>query len=97
MLKSTLGTSSPLNIKESIGVGNGAVDSSDKVGEIGENLLKRENLSKVNLSKMCFFTLKTSIAFTYLIKAFIKVLILHHFDRKHHIQIETDVTGFAIH
>ena len=34
--------------------------------------------------------------FTKLRQAFVKAPILHHFDPKHHIQIETDKSGYAI-
>lgn len=43
-----------------------------------------------------FFIPKTSLAFTQLRKAFTKAPILYHFDLERYIQIEIDVSGYAI-
>ena len=43
-----------------------------------------------------FLTSNAKKAFNQLRLAFIKALILRHFDLKSHIQIETDVSGYAI-
>ena len=43
-----------------------------------------------------FLTPKARLAFTQLRQAFVKTLILHHFDPKSHIRIETDALGYAI-
>ena len=51
-----------------------------------------------NLSSQlgAFLTTKTRRAFTKLRQAFIKALILNHFDPERHIQIETDASGYVI-
>ena len=43
-----------------------------------------------------FFTPKARLAFTQLRQAFVEAPILHHFDPKSHIRIETDASGYAI-
>ena len=43
-----------------------------------------------------FLTLEARLAFTQLRQAFVEALILHHFNPESHIQIETDVLGYAI-
>ena len=43
-----------------------------------------------------FFNPKARLAFTQLRQAFVKALILHHFDPESHIWIETDALGYAI-
>ena len=45
---------------------------------------------------MGFLTPKTRLAFTQLRQAFVKAPILHHYDPKSHIRIETDASGHAI-
>lgn len=55
-----------------------------------------ENLSKINPFRTHFFNPKAKLIFTCLMKAFTEVLILHHFDPKPHIWIETDVSSLAI-
>ena len=64
----------------------------DEVGKKVQNLSK----SKKTLRSSNFFTPRTKLAFTKLRQAFIKALILHHFDPKHYIRIETDASGYAI-
>ena len=43
-----------------------------------------------------FFTPKARLAFTQLRQAFVKALILYHFDPKSHIRIETDASSYNI-
>ena len=43
-----------------------------------------------------FLTPKARLAFTQLRQAFVKSLILHHFDPESHIRIETDTSSYAI-
>ena len=43
-----------------------------------------------------FLTLEARLAFTQLKQAFVKAPILHHFDLESYIQIETDISGYAI-
>ena len=43
-----------------------------------------------------FLTPKARLAFIQLRQAFVKALILHHFDPESYIRIETDVSGYAI-
>lgn len=66
------------------------MDDGDKVGKIGENLLK------VDLLGACFLISEANIAFLRFRKAFTEVLIFHYFDLEPHIQIETDAFSFAI-
>ena len=47
-------------------------------------------------SRTSFFTAQDSLTFIQWRKAFIKAPILYYFDSKHYIQIETDVSGYAI-
>ena len=47
-------------------------------------------------STLDFLILGAKLAFTELSQAFLKALILHHFDPERYIQIETDVLGYAI-
>ena len=53
------------------------------------------SLKKIH-SRTDFFTPKASLAFTQLKNTFIKALILHHFDSKRHIQIETNASSYTI-
>ena len=70
------------------------VDGS-KVGddEVGK---KSRNLSKSKKTELDFLTSGARMAFTKLRQVFIKAPILHHFDPKRHIRVETDVSGYAI-
>ena len=43
-----------------------------------------------------FLTLKAKLAFSRIRQAFTEAPILHHFDPERYIQIETDVSGYAI-
>ncbi len=54
---------------------------------------RAKNLSSQSGS---FLISKARKAFTKLRQAFIKALILNHFDPEHHIQIKTDASGYVI-
>ena len=43
-----------------------------------------------------FLTFRAKLAFIKLRQAFLEAPILHHFNPERHIQIETDVSGYAI-
>ena len=69
----------------------------DKVGKKVQKLFKSKNLSKSKkIVGSDFFTPKAKLAFTKLRQAFVKAPILHHFNPKRHIRIETDISGYAI-
>ncbi len=59
---------------------------------------KSEATRANNLSSQLelFLTPKARKAFTKLRQTFVEAPILNHFDPEHHIQIETDVSGYAI-
>ena len=58
---------------------------------------KSKNLSKSKKTVGSdFLTPRVKLAFTELRQAFVKSLILHHFDPERHIRIETDVSSYAI-
>ncbi len=59
---------------------------------------KSEASRAKNLSSQLgsFFISKTKKAFTKLKQVFVEALILNHFNPKHHIQIEIDVSSYAI-
>ncbi len=59
---------------------------------------KSEAFRVKNLSSQSglFLTLEARKAFTKLKQAFVEAPILNHFDPEHHIQIETDASGYAI-
>ena len=50
----------------------------------------------LNIQSRLFLTFKIKKSFTKLRQAFVETLILNHFDLKCHIEIETDVLGYAI-
>ena len=52
---------------------------------------RKSSKSKKMIGSSDFFTLRAKLAFTKLRQAFVKVLTLHYFDLKHHIQIEMDI------
>ena len=60
-----------------------------------KNLFKKLSKSKKTV-RSDFFILKTKLAFIELRQAFFKTLILHHFNPKRHIQIQTDVSNYTI-
>ena len=75
--------------------------STDEVNSIGggridDKLVNRSNSTKKISSGASYLTPGASLAFTLLRKVFTKALILHHFDSKHHIQIETNAPGYVI-
>lgn len=47
-------------------------------------------------SELCFLTFKARLVFTKLRQAFIKASILHHFNSKYHIYIETNISNYTI-
>ena len=62
-----------------------------------QKLSKFKNLSKSKkIVRLDFFTSGAKLAFTKLRQAFIKALILHHFDLERYIQIEINISGYAI-
>ena len=63
----------------------------DEVGKKARNLSKSKKMVGSD-----FLTPGAKLAFTELRQAFLKAPILHHFDPERHIQIETDVSGYAI-
>ena len=68
-------------------------------GEVGDDEVgkKVQNSSKSKKSvRSDFLTSGAKLAFAELRQAFVKAPILHHFDPERHIQIETDVSGYAI-
>ena len=66
------------------------------VGTTFQKLSKSKNLSKSKKTESGFLTSGARRAFTKLRQAFIKAPILHHFDPKRHIRVETDASGYAI-
>ena len=64
--------------------------------EFGKKVQKRSQFKNLSKSTLDFFTPETKLAFTKLRKAFLKALILHHFNPKRHIRIETNVSSYAI-
>lgn len=77
--------------------------TSEKMMHIGvgnpNRLTKNEqsgNSSSGTIEKLQFLTLRTKEAFKRLRQAFNKAPIFWHFDLESHIQIETDVSGYAI-
>ena len=70
----------------------------DKVEKKVQKTSKSKNLSKSKkkIRFSDFLTLKAKLAFTELRQVFFKASILHHFDLKRHIKVETDVSGYAI-
>ena len=83
------------------GIDDIEVDGSEvEVDEIrikARNLSNSKSLSKSKKTVGSDFLIPgAKLAFTKFRQAFLKVLILHHFDPEHHIRIETDVSGYAI-
>ena len=69
----------------------------DEVGKKGRKTTKSKNLSKSKKTVVSdFLTPKAKLAFTKLRQAFFKAPILHHIRLECHIQIEMDVSGYAI-
>ena len=65
-----------------------------KVQEISKSKNSSKSIEMVGSSN--FLTLGTKLAFTKLSQALFKTPILYHFDPKHHILIEINVSGYAI-
>ena len=85
--KSEIGRSGIDNVE----VGSGEVEI-DEVGKKVQNLSK----SKKTIRSSDFLTPGAKLIFTKLRQAFIKTPILHYYDLERYIQIETDVSGYAI-
>ena len=66
-----------------------------EVDEIGKKVQKSSK-SKKTVRFSDFLTPRAKLAFTKLRQAFLKALILHHFDPEFHVRIETDALGYAI-
>ena len=66
--------------------------------EVGDDEVgtKVQKSSKSKKTESGFLTSGARKAFTELRQAFIKAPILHHFDPKRHIRVETDASGYAI-
>ena len=82
------------------GIDDVEVDSSevevDEIGKKGQKTSKSKKLSKSKMVRLDFLTLEAKLAFIKLRQAFFKAPILYHFDLERHIQIETDLSGYAI-
>ena len=70
---------------------DGSEVGNDEVGKKVQNLFKSKKMIQSD-----FFTPGAKLAFAELRQMFVKALILHHFDPKYDIQIETDASGYAI-
>ena len=70
------------------------VDSSKSKNKKSKKLTCISNIGAIKKSN--FLTLDAKKAFNHLRLAFIKALILQHFDLESYIQIETDVSSYAI-
>ena len=69
----------------------------DEVGKKAQKTSKSKNLSKSQKTVGSdFLTPGAKLAFTELRQAFLKALILYHFDPERHIWIETDASSYAI-
>ena len=64
--------------------------------EVGNKVQKKSKSKNSSKSTLDFLTPRAKLAFTELREAFLKALILHHFDSECHIRIETDASGYAI-
>ena len=71
------------------------VRKKDQKTSKSKNLFKKLSKSKKTVG-LDFFTPRARLAFTKLRPAFVKASILHHFDPERHIQVETDISGYAI-
>ena len=68
----------------------------DEVGKKGRKTSKSKKSSKSKTVGLDFLTPGAKLAFSELRQGFFKASILHHFDPKRHIRIETDASGYAI-
>lgn len=86
-----------LDIPGTVGRTSGSrnIKNLSSIGKL-KNLTKKSILAKANSFKTAFLTFGARKAFIHLQKAFSQALILHHFDLKCHIWIETDVLVYAI-
>ena len=71
-------------------------DSSIGSDRIDDKMVNLSSFTKKMSSGTGFFTFEARLAFTQLRKAFTKAPILHQFDPKSHIQIETNILGYGI-
>ena len=67
-----------------------------RLGRQFENHQSCKNLSKSKKTETGFLTSGAKKALIKLKQAFIKALILNHFDPEQHIWVETDASGYAI-
>ena len=67
----------------------------DEVGKKVQKLSKSKNLSKKTVGSD-FLIPGTKLAFAKLRQTFVKVLIFYYFDPERYIQIEMDISGYAI-
>ena len=75
---------------------NAKISSIGDGGDCEDKTVKRSPLIFKNLNGATgYLTPKARLAFIKLRKAFTKAPILWHFDPKYHIQIKTDVLGYA--
>ena len=79
--------------KNELGISGGGSISSSMIDDKMVNL--SSSIRKISF-RVSFLILKASLAFIWLRKTFIEVLILHYFDLKHHIQMETNILSYAI-
>ena len=82
------------------GWGGSKLDVGRKIdsNEVGDDEIetKVQKLSKSKKTELGFLTRGARKAFTELRQAFIKALILYHFDPKRHIRVKTNAFGYAI-
>ncbi len=82
--------------------GTSGTDSGDVGGDINLSFViklaksKKSNLAKTNSSRPDFLIPEAKKAFIYVQKAFIKTLILRHFDSESYIWIKTNALGYII-
>lgn len=80
----------PINVKID-GNGNNEFDITNQT-----KTARSKNVVQPKELKTGFLTAKAKLAFIELRQAFIKALILYHFNLKYQIQIETDILGYVI-
>ena len=78
-------------------IGDDEVDEiNDEDRKKDQNPTKSKNLSKSKKTELGFLISGARIAFTELRQAFVKALILYHFNPECHIRIEIDISGYVI-
>ena len=80
-------------------VGGGESRADKTVVNLSKNEKSRKSTHMLNIramGKLKFLTFNAKKAFNHLQLAFTKALIFRHVDLKSHIQIETDLSGYAI-